>query len=292
MSNLFVFGLGYSAGTAGALLQARGWQVAGTVRFASKIASLEKEGLSAFLFDNRSSVEKALDTATHLLVSTPPSEAGDPVLNAYVQALGVAPALRWVGYLSTIGVYGDYQGGWVDEYTPAAPATGRGAERIKAENAWSALASARGLSLDILRLSGIYGPGRSPLDRIRDGEARRIIKPGQVFNRIHVEDIARVVAAAAQEERNKSAVRIFNVTDDEPAPPQDVILYAAELLDAPAPPEIPFDSAELTPMARSFYGDNKRVRNDKMKRELGVTLRYPTYREGLRALARTSDGAF
>ena len=190
-----------------------------------------------------------------------------------------------MGYLSTIGVYGDLEGGWADEDTPAVPDTERGAARIEAEAAWTAFCRERGLPLDIFRLAGIYGPGRNPLDRIRRGEARRIVKPGQVFNRIHVDDIAQTVAAAIFQERQEPGTRLFNLADDEPAPPQDVILYAAELIGAPPPPEIPFESAALSPMARSFYAGNKRIRNDKIKRELGVALKYPTYREGLARLA-------
>ena len=212
------------------------------------------------------------------------SEAGDPALAAYGHALGAAPGLRWAGYLSTIGVYGDLQGAWADEETPAEPETGRGVARIEAEAAWTAFCGERGLPLDIFRLSGIYGPGRNPLDRVRRGEAHRIVKPGQGFNRIHVDDIAQTVAAAILQERREPGTRLFNLADDEPAPPQDVILYAAELIGAPPPPEIPFEEAALSPMARSFYAGNKRLRNAKIKRELGIALRYPTYREGLRAL--------
>jgi nucleoside-diphosphate-sugar epimerase len=290
VSNLFVFGMGYSAAAIGRFLQESGWRACGTVRSASKLRAIEKEGLPALLFDDKAGIERALGTATHLLVSIPPGETGDPALNAYATMLREAPALRWIGYLSTIGVYGDRKGAWIDEDTPAVPATGRGAARIEAEREWAAFSAGYGLPLDIFRLSGIYGPGRSPLDRVRDGNARRIAKPGQVFNRIHVEDIAQTVAAAILQERPGGGVRLFNITDDEPAPPQDVVLYAAELLGAPPPPEIPFDGADLSPMARSFYSDNKRVRNGKIKRELGVELRYPSYREGLQALARTYSG--
>jgi nucleoside-diphosphate-sugar epimerase len=197
-----------------------------------------------------------------------------------------APELRWIGYLSTIGVYGGLDGGWAGEETPAEPGTERGRARIEAEGAWSAFCRERGLPLDIFRLAGIYGRGRSVLDRIRAGDARAIVKPGQIFNRIHVDDIAQTVAAAIAQDRREPGTRLFNVADDEPAPPQDVIRYAARLLGAPPPPEIPFDSADLSPMARSFYAGNKRMRNDKIKRELGVVLKYPTYREGLRALTK------
>lgn len=288
MSCIFIFGLGYSASAIGALLRQKGWQVSGTVRSREKFGGLIADNFTPFLFSDGRGIRQALESATHCLISAPPREAGDPVLAAYAQALRDAPKLGWIGYLSTIGVYGDLEGAWADENTPAKPETGRGAARIEAEAAWSAFCRERQLPLDIFRLAGIYGPGRNPFSRIRSGQAQRIVKPGQVFNRIHVDDIAQTVAAAIFQERREPETRIFNVADDEPAPPQDVILYAAELMGAPAPPEIPFESAELSPMARSFYAGNKRMRNDKIKRELGVALKYPTYREGLRALAEDS----
>ena len=289
MSNLFVFGLGYSAIETAVILQAGGWRVSGTVRSAAKASGLLKEGISSILFDDLAAVESAFQTATHLLVSTPPGDEGDPAIFAYEPTLRQAPALRWIGYLSTVGVYGDHHGEWIDEETPTAAPRGRKSARVEAEKAWEALAHEREVPLDIFRLAGIYGPGRSPLDRIRAGDARRIVKPGQVFNRIHVEDIAQTVIAAIRRERRGGGSRVYNVADDEPAPPQDVLLYAAELIGAPTPPEIPFEKADLSPMARSFYEDNKRVHNTKIKRELGVVLRYPTYREGLQALARLGD---
>ena len=289
MSNLFVFGLGYSATATAAILQTGGWRVSGTVRSAAKAAELATKGLSSILFDDRAAVENALQTATHLLVSTPPGDNGDPALSAFGPAVLDVPKLRWIGYLSTIGVYGEHHGEWVDEETPTAAPRGRKSARIEAEHAWAALAKKREAPFDIFRLAGIYGPGRSALDRIRAGDARRIVKPGQVFNRIHVEDIAQTVIIAIRRERRGAGSRIYNVADDEPAPPQDVLLYAAELLGAPPPPEIPFEDADLSPMARSFYEDNKRVHNTKIKRELGVLLRHPTYRDGLEALARVAD---
>ncbi len=285
MTHLFVFGLGYSASAIGALLRRSGWQVSGTVRSPSKFEGATSQGFLPLLFSDAAGIGHALACATHGLISVPPGEAGDPVLQSYGDVLRAAPALRWLGYLSTIGVYGDLEGAWADEETPAEPGTDRGGARIDAEAAWNASCRERGLPLDIFRLAGIYGPGRSPLDRIRAGDARRIVKPGQVFNRIHVDDIAQTVAAAMFQGRREAGTRLFNVADDEPAPPQDVMLYAAELLGAPPPPEITFASAGLSPMARSFYAGNRRMRNDKIKRELGVGLKYPTYREGLRALA-------
>ncbi len=284
MKHLFVFGLGFSASAIAALLRRSGWQVSGTVCSPAKCDALLRQGFAPLLFGDAEGVRRALDSATHCLVSVPPGEAGDPVLDAYREALRIAHGLRWAGYLSTIGVYGDLGGAWADEDTPAEPDTKRGAARIEAEGAWTAFCARRGLPLDIFRLAGIYGPGRNPLERIRRGEAHRIVKPGQVFNRIHVDDIAQTVAAAVLQERTLPGTRLFNLADDEPAPPQDVILYAAELIGAPPPPEIPFEQAALSPMARSFYVGNKRLRNDKIKRELGIALKYPTYREGLRAL--------
>jgi nucleoside-diphosphate-sugar epimerase len=290
MKHLFVFGLGYSASAIAALLRQSGWQVSGTVRSPAKFEALRGQGFAALLFGDADGVRKALHSATHCLVSVPPREAGDPVLAAYDEALRTAPGLCWAGYLSTIGVYGDLDGAWADEDTPAEPDTERGVARIEAEAAWTAFCAGRGLPLDIFRLAGIYGPGRNPLERIRRGEARRIVKPGQVFNRIHVDDIAQTVAAAVFQERAQPGTRLFNLADGEPAPPQDVILYAAELIGAPPPPEVPFEEAALSPMARSFYVGNKRIRNDKIERELGVALKYPTYREGLRALLEDSGG--
>lgn len=290
MNHLFAFGLGYSAAATASLLLAGGWRVTGTARSASKLDEISRQGFAPLLFSDRSGVEAALASATHVLVSVPPGESGDPVLSAFAGALRDAALLRWVGYLSTIGVYGDLQGAWADEETPAEPETDRGGARIRAEKAWEAFCAGRGVSLDVFRLAGIYGPGRTPFARIRMGDAQRIVKPGQVFNRIHVDDIAQTVAAAILQDRRQAETRLFNLADDEPAPPPDVILYAAELIGAPPPPEIPFESADLSPMARSFYAGNKRIRNDKIKRELGVALRYPSYREGLSALAAESGG--
>ena len=227
----------------------------------------------------------ALEAADHLLISAGPDAAGDPVLAALGQEIAArAGQFAWVGYLSTTGVYGDHGGGWVDEDTPLAPSTRRGVWRQQAEAAWQAIP---GLPLHIFRLAGIYGPGRGPFAKVRQGSARRIIKPGQVFSRIHVEDIAQVLRASIA---RPDPGAIYNLCDDDPAPPQDVIAYAAELLDVPIPEAVPFDSAEMTPMARSFYADSKRVRNDRIKDELGIGLLYPDYRSGLRALLRDEAG--
>ncbi len=284
MSNLFVFGLGYSAMATAKGLVHGGWRVSGTVRSAEKVNAIEKEVATPILFSDYEAVESALLSATHLLISAPPGEDGDPAIAAFGRALRKTPQLRWIGYLSTIGVYGEKNGEWVDEDAPTAATGGRKSARVEAENAWRALADELGLPLDIFRLAGIYGPGRSPLDRIRAGDAKVVVKPGQVFNRIHVDDIAQTVIASIRRDR-RAATHIFNVADDEPAPPQDVLAYAAELLGAPKPPLVPFEEAELSAMARSFYEDNKRVHNTKIKRELGVVLHFPTYREGLKAIA-------
>ncbi|MFL5048222.1 MAG: SDR family oxidoreductase, partial [Xanthobacteraceae bacterium] len=217
-----------------------------------------------------------------LLVSVPPDDDDDPVLRHYAQALVGAPRLAAIVYLSTIGVYGDHDGAWIDETTTPAPVTGRSRARLNAEQAWQTLATRMGKPLTILRLAGIYGPGRNALVQVANSSAKRIVKPGQVFNRIHVGDIAQAIEAAFAQR----ADGIFNVTDDEPTPPGDPVVLAARLLGVAPPPQVPFAEAARTmnPMALSFYGESKRVRNDKIKRELGLRLNYPTYREGLRAL--------
>jgi nucleoside-diphosphate-sugar epimerase len=228
-------------------------------------------------------VREALAAATHVLVSVPPGPDADPVLRWHGDDLAGARNVRWVGYLSTVGVYGDWQGAWVDEDSPARPVSARSRWRLAAEHAWRAFGERSGRRLLIFRLAGIYGPGRSAIDNLKTGTARRIVKPGQVFNRIHVDDLAAVLAAAMTTDGSQHET--YNVADDEPAPPQDVVAFAAGLLGFPPPPEIPFEQAELSPMAASFYGENKRVKNERMKRVLDVTLAYPTYREGLRAIA-------
>lgn len=237
-------------------------------------------GVEAILWDDAAAVDQAIVGAGHLLASLPPDAHGDPVLDRHAAALAAASP-RWVGYLSTTGVYGDRAGGWVDEESAIDPATERGRRRAAAEAAWLAI----GLPVHLLRLAGIYGPGRSALDRVRDGRARRIVKPGQVFSRIHVADIAQVLAASIARPRPG---RAYNLADDMPAPPQDVIAFAADLLGAPPPPEVAFDEADLSPMARSFYAESKRVSNARIKSELGVQLLYPDYRAGLRAIHAAS----
>jgi nucleoside-diphosphate-sugar epimerase len=284
MSHLFCFGLGYSAQRVAQRLAARGWSVAGTARTTAGVENIAAQGYGAFLFAGsapRAGVAEELARATHVLASAPPDADGDPVLRHHAGDLARAPALRWMGYLSTVGVYGDSQGAWIDETMPAAATSDRGRRRIAAEQDWLALGARRATRTQIFRLAGIYGPGRSAIDRLREGNAHRVVKPGQVFNRIHVDDIAAAVIAGID---GRGAEQIYNVTDDEPAPPQDVITFAAELLHMPPPPEVPFDEALLSPMAASFYADNKRIRNERLRQELGVALQFPTYREGLRAI--------
>jgi nucleoside-diphosphate-sugar epimerase len=283
MNHLLAVGLGYSAKATAARLRPQGWRITSTAREEHGLAAIRAGGYEAVAFaGNAPSHELAatLREATHLLLSAPPDAAGDPVLVHHRADLEAAPHLRWIGYLSTIGVYGDHGGAWIDEETPPTPIFDRSIWRLDAERAWQDFAAARAIPAAILRLSGIYGPGRSALVRLKAGMERRVHKPGQVFNRIHVEDIAGAVEAAIA----RGAGGIFNVTDDEPAPPQDVSAFAAELLGIEPPPLIDWEEAGLNPMARSFYEENKRVRNTRMKESLGLTLAYPTYREGLRAL--------
>ncbi len=277
---LLSIGHGYSAQALARLLLPRGWHIVGTTRSADKAGALRATGIKALLFparDGDAALEAALREATHLLVSVAPDARGDPVLNAIGPQIAAAD-LHWAGYLSTTGVYGDHGGGWVDEDTPLTPGTDRGRWRVRAERDWSALP---GLPLHIFRLAGIYGPGRGPFAKVRNGTARRIIKPGQVFSRIHVDDIARTLAASIA---RPDPGAVYNLCDDDPAPPQEVIAHAAELLGLPLPPVQGFDRAGMAPLARSFYSENKRVRNDRIKRELQVKLAYPSYREGLAAM--------
>jgi len=290
MPTLFCFGLGYCAEHYLAEFGARFDRIAGTVRTREKAAAIAASRLGghaveAFVFDGSEATPEAaaaLMDADAVLVSVPPGQEGDPVLGPFAGAIAGAPHLRSIVYLSTVGVYGDHAGGWVDEATPPVPVSERSRERLDAEHAWEALGQRAGKPVAIFRLSGIYGPGQNALVQMARGTAKRIDRPGQVFNRIHVLDIAQAIEAAFA----KRAAGIFNVTDDEATPPGEPIAFAAELLGLPPPPEIPFADAAATmsPMARSFYAESKRVRNDKLKRELGVRLRYPTYREGLRAL--------
>lgn len=283
---LLSFGHGFSAKALARLILPQGWTIFGTTRTQNKIAGLQATGIRPLVWPG-TEITQPLNEATHLLISAGPGQTGDPVLAQLTSQLADrAPNLTWVGYLSTTGVYGDHNGGWVDEMTPLSPSTKRGAARVAAETAWQTLAARSGLPLHIFRLAGIYGPGRGPFSKVRAGTARRIIKDGQVFSRIHVDDIAQVLAASIARP-NPGAV--YNVCDDDPAPPQDVLAHAADLLGVARPPEVSFEQADLTPMARSFYAESKRVANDRIKDELGVALIYPSYRDGLAALLRLEE---
>ncbi|MEE9389113.1 MAG: SDR family oxidoreductase [Paracoccaceae bacterium] len=282
-NTLLSLGHGYSARTLARLLLPIGWRVIGTVRDQDKSDEIAAEGVQPLIWPG-ANLATALNGATHLLTSIAPGSDGDPVLKALTDGIIAAPNLKWVGYLSTTAVYGDHQGGWVDETTPVTPATKRGQWRVQAENQWRDLAQKQGLSLHIFRLAGIYGPNRGPLSKVKNGTARRIIKDNQVFSRIHVDDIAQTLLASVNKP-NPGAV--YNVCDDLAAPPEDVIAYAAEVLKMPVPPAQNWADADMTPMARSFYAESKRVRNDRIKSELGVVLKYPDYRSGLQALADT-----
>jgi len=281
-NRLFCFGLGYSALALADLLRPRGWRIAGTCRTEEKRAALETRGIEAFLFDRDRPLAdpaRALGGTTHLLSSVPPDQAGDPIIDQYGADLRQLRGISWTGYLSTTGVYGDRQGAWVDETSALTPSGTRGQRRLDAERAWLGLAP----PAHLFRLAGIYGPGRSAIDTVRGGRARRIDKPGQVFSRIHVDDIATVLLASID---RPNAGAAYNVCDDDPAAPAVVIAEACNLLGIAPPPVESFEQAKATmsAMAISFYDDNKRVRNDRIKRELGVVLKYPTYREGLRAV--------
>jgi nucleoside-diphosphate-sugar epimerase len=281
----FIFGAGYS-GKAFARVHEQGAPVFGTTRSPEKFETLRQAGIQPLCFDGLPTAEigDALRQTTHLIVSIAPDEAGDPVLNAAGDAIrGKMPALEWIGYLSTVGVYGDHGGAWVDETAECKPVSRRSVMRVAAERNWLKLGQETGRPVAILRLSGIYGPGRNALANLEEGTARRLVKPGQVFNRIHCDDIAGALRHLADSDRGG----IFNVTDDEPAPPQDVVAYAAGLMGIEPPPEIPFETAQLSPMARSFYGENKRVANTAIK-AAGYRFRYPNYRVALERM--WSDG--
>lgn len=280
---LLSLGHGYSARALAARLIPQGWRIIGTTRSAEKLDEIAATGVEPMLWPG-SDLTALLQEVPNLLVSAGPGPDGDPVLHAlHNEISAAAPDLRWVGYLSTTGVYGDHGGDWVDETTPLAPSTRRGVARVKAEAAWGAIPD---LPLHIFRLAGIYGPGRGPFAKVRKGTARRIIKQGQVFSRIHVEDIAQALELSLA---NPQPGAVYNLCDDDPAPPQDVIGHAADLLGLPLPPAVDFDEAEMTPMARSFYAESKKVRNDHAKAALGWRPIYPDYRSGLAALLGSDD---
>lgn len=275
---LFFFGYGFSARTLAPLLSARGATVVATQRRADALP----DGVVGVPFDGSAPLpDGALNGVTHIVSSVPPDDAGDPVLRHVTQQIRDCTSLQWAAYLSTTGVYGDRQGGWVDETAALKPAGQRGERRVLAESQWLGLQAELAASIQIFRLAGIYGPGRNGFTALRNGTARRVIKPGQVFSRIHVADIAETLRASIDQPRRGG---IYNVCDDHPAPPQDVVAFAATLLGLPVPPDIPIEDANLSPMGRSFYGESKRVSNNLIKTELGVTLQYPDYQTGLTAI--------
>ena len=275
---LLSIGHGYSAQALAKRLLPQGWRIVGTTRSADKMDEIAATGVEPFVWPG-ADLGALLASFPNILVSAGPGPDGDPVLNAaYDDIARAAPDLRWLGYLSTTGVYGDHGGGWVDENTPLTPSTKRGQARVEAEVRWQGIPD---LPLHIFRLAGIYGPGRGPFAKVRAGTARRIIKDGQVFSRIHVDDIALALDLSLH---SPAPGAIYNLCDDDPAPPQDVIAHAAELLGVPVPPAIAIDDADMTPMARSFYAESKKVRNDLIKNTLGWSPTYPTYRAGLKAM--------
>ena len=282
----FFFGLGFSS-TCASMSMLRSGQYAdigGTVRTPEKADLLKARGLDAHVFDGAApgaTLGPSLRRASHVIFSIAPGPDGDPALLHHRVDLDAADDLQWLCYYSTVGVYGDFGGDWIDETAPLVPRNDRSDRRVLAEQVWRDYAASRGVPLAILRLAGIYGPGRSTFDKLRDGTARRVVKPGQVFNRIHVEDIGRVTALAAEARLDGT----FNLADDEPAPPQDLVTHAAAMMGIEPPPEIPYEQAEFTPMQKSFYADNKRVSNAAIKKALGIELLYPTYREGLASIA-------
>ncbi|MGH1456169.1 MAG: SDR family oxidoreductase [Alphaproteobacteria bacterium] len=282
--HLFCFGFGYCCEyLAPVLMQRGGWRVSGTTRDAEKRKNLRARGIQAHLMDCELPLHDPLYTlrdVTHILISTPPTEAGDPAFNLHAHDIAQLPNLEWVGYLSTTGAYGDRDGGWVDETMPARPTTKRGSRRFKAEEQWLSLLKSAGVPTHIYRLAGIYGPGRSAIDSVRLGIARRIDKSGHAFSRIHVEDIIQVLHASIF---NPKAGEIYNICDDLPAPSHEVIDYACQLLGVESPPLLAYDTVDLAPITQSFYKDNKRIRNDKIKSDLGVCLIYPDYKQGLQA---------
>ena len=283
---LLIFGLGYAAGAVARLAVAQGWRVLGTT---GKRCGAQADGVIRLDFHDAGD---AVSLATHLLASAPPGEAGDPVLARYRRAIETAPGLRWIGYFSTTGIYGDRDGGWVDEASAPDPASDRARRRIEAERQWQSVAqAASGGVLDLLRLAGIYGPGRSALDSLRAGAARRIAAPGHCFGRIHLDDIAGATLAAMH--RPPVGARVLNLSDDLPEESATVTAYAAGLLGVPVPEAIPLEQAwsGMSPMARSFWSDNRKVSSDRTQRELGYRWRYPTYREGLAAILADEGSA-
>ncbi|MAI49461.1 MAG: NAD(P)-dependent oxidoreductase [Rhodospirillaceae bacterium] len=281
--NLFCFGLGYSAMALSRRLDAAGWTISGTCRKPSRKAALGVLGISTAIFDGESPMQPAglLQDITHVLLSIPPSDDGDPAFKQHANDIAATGTVEWLGYFSTTGVYGDRGGDWVDETSELRPNSARSQRRADAERSWIDWGDRHGISVQIFRLPGIYGPGRSAIDQVKAGTARRISKPGHVFSRIHVEDIATTVIASIT---RPNAGAIYNVCDNEPAAPGDVVSYVCELLGCEPPPEIPYDKADLSIVAKSFWADNRRVRNERIKDELGVRLDFPEYRIGIRGI--------
>jgi len=278
---LLSIGHGYTAQALARRLTPKGWHIVGTTRSSDKTDAIASTGVEPLLW-SESDLAPLIAAFPNILISAGPGAEGDPVLAVlHAQIVEAAPQKHWVGYLSTTGVYGDHGGRWVDETTPLTPSTTRGKARVRAEAAWQGVPA---LPLHIFRLAGIYGTDRGPFAKVREGTARRIIKHGQVFSRIHVDDIATALELSLY---RPAAGAIYNLCDDDPAPPEDVIAYAASLLGLPIPPSIPFEEVDMTPMARSFYAESKRVRNDKIKQDLGWVPQYPDYRTGLNAILST-----
>lgn len=287
MNHILFFGFGFSAEALARRLDRNQWRISGTSRSAAGAAAISSRGYDGVLFDDLAGIPESI---THIVSSVPPGPDGDPVLQRFGASLREAARhVAWAAYLSTTGVYGDHDGAWVDETTALTPNTERGWRRLRAEDAWFELHQTHDLPLHVFRLAGIYGPGRNALQSVMDGSARRVIKPGQIFSRIHVDDIAGVLQASMAHPHPGTA---YNVADDLPCPPQDVIAFAAGLLRRPVPPDLPFDAADMSPMARSFYADSKRVSNARVKTELRYRFRYPSYREGLTALLPGLTGTF
>lgn len=279
---LFCFGYGYTSDAVARRVMGEGWAVAGTTRDNDKRRFLRQQGVKSYLFDYEQPLEDPLlflrDT-THLLISTPPSDEGDPAFLMHAADILKIPSIEWIGYLSSTAVYGDRDGGWVSENAELRPSTKRGSRRLRAESQWLSLFRDHGRPVHIFRLAGIYGPGRCALDSVRAGVARRINKPGHAFSRIHVDDIVQTVCASMAKFNPGQA---YNVADDLAAPSHEVIKYACEMLGLNCPPLLPYDEADMAPIARSFYNDNKRIDNRRIKDELGVVLKYPNYMEGLK----------
>ena len=288
--SLFCFGYGYSCDWLGHALQMQnGWALAGTTRDNEKRRHMKEHGIRAFLFDYDQPLEDPLlflRGTTHLLISTPPDDECDPTFRMHAEDILRLESLQWVGYLSSTAVYGDREGGWVAEDSELRPNSKRGSRRMRAEEQWLSLRRDFDLPVHIFRLAGIYGPGRSAIDSVRAGVARRINKPGHAFSRIHVEDIVQTIIASMEKPHPGQS---YNLADDRAAPSHEVIEYACKLLGLTPPPLIPYDEADLAPITRSFYADNKRIKNERIKTELGVQLKYPTFEEGLRGCLEAEE---